>query len=184
MLRGNKTVLGTVVIISTTILLFSFVKVQFPPRLQKKVDSAIKTTYAIEAYNLDPIKVSDRINRDTKAELGGDNLFKVHSAKEFVGYIYVGEAPSMKKVFDYVILFNPDLTIKKSKVLIYREDYGLQIGSQRWLKQFIGLSIMDSVVYEETIDGIAGATISANSMTRATDNVLKTLKVLKENELL
>lgn len=184
MLKGSKILVGMVVIFLTTILLSSFARVQFPSRLQKKIDSAVKATYTIETYSLDSIKVTDKINKNTAAELGGDNLFKVLTGSEFVGYIYVGEAASMKKVFDYVILFNPDLTIKKSKVLIYREDYGLQIGSQRWLKQFIGLSIMDTVIYGETIDGIAGATISASSMTRATDEVLKTLKTLKEKELL
>lgn len=184
MLKESKVLGSMATIFLVAILLSSFVIVQFPPRLQKKIDNAVKATYTIETYSLEPIKVTDKINKTTKAELGGDNLFKVLTGDKFVGYIYVGEAASMKKVFDYVILFNPELTIKKSKVLIYREDYGLQIGSQRWLKQFIGLSITDSVIYEETIDGIAGATISASSMTRATDNVLKTLRTLKEKELL
>lgn len=165
-------------------LLSSFTEEQFPPRLLKKINSAILSTYAIDSYSLMPITVSEEINKITKAELGGDNLFKVLQDDAFIGYIYVGESPSMKKVFDYIILFTPELTIKKSKVLIYREEYGLQIGSQRWLKQFIGLSILDTVIYEETIDGIAGATISASSMTRATDHVLKSLRTLKAEKLL
>lgn len=184
MRKGSKVLVSMVVILLAAILLSSFTEEQFSPRLQKKIDSAVLTTYDIDSYTLEQITVTNKINKNTKAELTGDNLFKVLQGDEFVGYIYVGETPSMKKVFDYIILFSPDLTIKKSKVLIYREEYGLQIGSQRWLKQFIGLTVSDSAIYEENIDGIAGATISASSMTRATDNVLKSLKILQEKELL
>lgn len=160
------------------VLLFSsFVWVQFPPRLQKKIDAAIKSTYIIEAYTLESISVSEELDKTTKAKFKGDHLFKLFQQDTLViGYIYVGQAPSMKKVFDYILLFNTDLSIKKSKVLIYREDYGLQIGSQRWLKQFIGLTIEDNVIYGENIDAIAGATISASSMTRATNAVLQSLR--------
>lgn len=184
MKKGSKLLVSMAAILMVAILLCSFTEEQFSSRLQKKIDNAVLGTYAIDSYTLERITVADKINKITKAELAGDNLFKVLQGEEFIGYIYVGETPSMKKVFDYIILFSPELTIKKSKVLIYREEYGLQIGSQRWLKQFIGLTLLDSAVYEKNIDGIAGATISASSMTRATDNVLKSLKILQEKELL
>lgn len=182
--KGNKGIYASVYFLA--IMLFSsFAWVQFPPRLQKKIDTAVKITYEIESHVLEPINISQELNKATKAEFNGDHLFKVlKEDTSVVGYIYVGKAPSMKKVFDYVILFNTDLRIKKSKVLIYREDYGLQIGSQRWLKQFIGLTIEDNVTYGENIDAIAGATISASSMTRATNAVLQSLKKLKEEQIL
>lgn len=161
-------------------LLSSFAEMQFPPVLQKKVDAAVKTTYEIEAYSLSAVVVSEDLKKSVKAELDGDHLFKVLDGDSLIGYIYVGEAPSMKKIFDYIILFDPDLTIMKSKVLIYREDYGLQIGSQRWLKQFTGLTINDQATYGGNIDAIAGATISGTSMTKATNEVLETLKKLRE----
>ena len=130
------------------------------------------------------------MNKSTEAELDGEHLFKV-SAKDSLKtslfcriYLCTGEAPSKKKMFDFILLFKPNLRILKSKVLIYREEYGLQIGSQRWLKQFIGLGINDRASYGKNIDAISGATISARSMTRVTDEVLQTLKTLKEAALL
>jgi Na+-translocating ferredoxin:NAD+ oxidoreductase RnfG subunit len=166
------------------LLLFAFGVSQFPPLLQKKVNNAVKTTYGSETFSLIGVKVPEEINKSLKDGLEGDQLFKVMDKEALLGYIYVGEAPSMKKVFDYVIMFNPDLSIKKSKVLIYREEYGLQIGNQRWLQQFVGLTVNDSAVYGENIDAISGATISATSMTKATDQVLKALKKLKKAAIL
>lgn len=171
-------------IVCPALVFLSFVSSQFPPVLQKKVDNAIKTAYGIGTYSLESITVSEQINQNTEAELVGDHLFKVLNNDSILGYIYVGEAASMKKVFDFMILFNPDLSIKKSKVLIYREDYGLQIGSQRWLKQFVGLTIEDRAEYGKNIDAIAGATISATSMTRATDAVLRSLRKLREAKII
>jgi Na+-translocating ferredoxin:NAD+ oxidoreductase RnfG subunit len=62
-----------------------------------------------------------------------------------------------------MVLYNPDLTIKSSKVLIYREDWGAEIASTRWLRQFIGLSSKDQIALDHDIQGISGATISCRS---------------------
>lgn len=183
MLKENKLVIGLTVVIVASLFL-SFSDVQISPRLQKKIDTAIAATYEVETFVLQHISVPTILNDVTPAKLDGTNLFEIHSETKLVGYLYLGEAASMKRMFDYIILFNIDFTIKKSKVLIYREDYGQQIGSQRWLKQFIGLSTDDSLIYGENIDAISGATISASSMTKATDNVLKSIHILKEKELL
>lgn len=84
------------------------------------------------------MEVKPDLNEQTPSELGGDNLFEITSDGTSLGYVYVGVAPSLKKTFDYVVLLTPELSVKKSKILIYREDHGRQVGSQRWLKQFIG----------------------------------------------
>ncbi|MDH5413496.1 MAG: FMN-binding protein, partial [Flavobacteriaceae bacterium] len=76
------------------------------------------------------------------------------------------------------------LVITKTKVLIYREDYGGEIGSKRWLQQFIGKSKEDNLVYEQDIIGISGATISANAMTVAVNNLLKSINVLQLNKII
>ena len=68
-----------------------------------------------------------------------NHFYEVFSGKVRMGYIYVDQAPSMKNVFDYIVLFSPELEIVKVKVLIYREKHGRQIGTKRWLIQFNGM---------------------------------------------
>ena len=87
-------------------------------------------------------------------------------------------------MFDYLILLDTDLIIKKAKVLVYREDYGGEIGSRRWLKQFIGKSSSENLKYEKEIIAISGATISARAMTVAINTFLKNTTILKENNIL
>ncbi|MEO9894580.1 FMN-binding protein [Aurantibacter sp.] len=183
MLKVNRklSILGLLIIAT---LLISFSIKEIDPRLQKKIDTAILATYEVESKVLKNVIIPAEINDETPASLLENSFFEIYSNEIKIGYLYLGEAPSMKRKFDYIVLFNTDLTIKKSKVLIYREDHGKQIGSQRWLKQFIGLSTDDQPTYGESIDAISGATISASSMTKAMANVLKSVKILKEKQVL
>ncbi len=155
-----------------------------PARLKQKLDSAVQTTFELGDFKLTRVQVTADIEDKTPVTISGENLFRVESGSQLKGYAYLGEAPSMKNVFDYVVLLNPDLSIRKSKVLIYREDYGRQIGSQRWLKQFIGSKSGESLEYGTDIDAISGATISAKSMTTAVNRVLASLEVLKAESIL
>lgn len=171
------TVLGAV---SFAALLFLGQPEQISPRLQQKLNAAVATAFEVEDHKLELITVTKQANQETAVELGGENLFAVRSGDELLGYAYLGQAPSMKNIFDYVVLLNPDLSIRKSKVLIYREDYGRQIGSQRWLKQFIGKTSGDTLAYGSDIDAISGATISAKSMTKAVGEVLQSMAYLRK----
>lgn len=166
---------------------FGFIASEFkkiPKRVIDKVEKAAKEIYGNENFELIPIAVPEIVQKGINIDLTDDRLLKVITVNSIFGYIYIGEASSKKELFDYAIFFDADLRIKKSKVLIYRENYGRQIGSQRWLKQFIGKRIGDPIEYGQDIDAIVGATISASSMTRATENVLRAIKLLHNNNLL
>jgi len=88
----------------------------------------------------------------------------------------VDKAPSKTADFDYLVIFDHNLKIARTKVLIYREEYGGEIGSKRWLRQFTGKSGEDSL---DDIAAISGATISVRSMTNAVKDILKTMKILQ-----
>ena len=97
-----------------------------------------------------------------------------------IGYAYFGEAPSKTDTFEYLVLFDTDLIIKNTKVVTYREDYGGEIGSKRWLKQFLGKSTLDRFIYNDNIASISGATISVKSMTYAMNDLMSTLDKVKQ----
>lgn len=163
-------------------ILLSFANI--PEKVMVKVHAAVSETYATQGYSLQAVVVPESLHSKLVVDFQGGRLQEIREKDKLLGYAYIGEAASMKNKFDYVILFDPQLGIKKSKVLIYREDYGRQIGSQRWLKQFIGLGPSDAVIYGDTVDAISGATISAKSMAAAVDGTLRALALLKEKGIL
>jgi Na+-translocating ferredoxin:NAD+ oxidoreductase RnfG subunit len=124
------------------------------------------------------------MNKQLPTKISTENLYKVVNGSELLGYVFVDKAPSKTAQFDYLVLFDKDIKVDHSKVLVYREEYGGEIGSSRWLKQFLGKTGNDRVSPDTNVDAIAGATISVRSMTRSMDNLLQTVGILEENDVL
>lgn len=167
-----------------SVIIFLLCSFEIPKNLQKKVAKEIKAIYAIDNYTLTNISVNATLNNTLPIKVNNDNFYKVVASNKVLGYVFLDRAPSKTADFDYLILLDVSGTIKKSNVLIYREEYGGEIGSTRWLRQFIGKNTNDNLEYRNNIDAISGATISVRSMINATNNVLKTIKILKENKII
>ncbi len=171
----------TIGLISISLVLFSL---GIPKSLEKKIRKEVVRTFEVEEFNLESVAISDNIKDELPANLSAENFFKLTSGEDFMGYVFFDKAPSKTAEFDYLVLFDTNLRIVRSRVLIYREEYGGEIGSNRWLRQFVGKSGNDRVNYETNIDGISGATISVRSMTIAIDNLLQTIGILQEHNIL
>jgi len=165
-------------------LIFSTFVVVFglTDKLQKKVDKVVKSTFDVETFSMQPKTFFKAI--ELPSEFSNDTFFEIKKDAALLGYAYVSKAPSKTDEFDYLVLFDADLVIITSKVLVYREDYGGEIGSKRWLKQFDGKKSSDELIYGDNIMAISGATISVKSMTNAVNNVLKSVKILQQNNQL
>jgi len=172
--------------LSLSIIGLSFLLVSFtlPNKLLKKVNKEVTTVFEITNFQLKLISIEDSINNQLVKKIGNDHLYKIESDSEIIGFAYIDKAPSHTAEFDYLILLDLNLIVAKTKILIYREDYGGEIGSKRWLKQFIGKKPSDKLRYEEDIIAISGATISANSMTNAMNQFLQNLEILQTNNVL
>jgi len=156
---------------------------QLPKNIQKKVDKEIKAVFKVEDFTLKSVEISNILNIKLKTKISDNNFYKIISDNKLLGFAFVDKAPSKTDQFDYLVLFDKDFIILKAKILIYREDYGNEIGSKRWLKQFIGKTIKDELVYKKDIIAISGATISANSMTVAVNNLLQSIMILHQNKV-
>ena len=85
--------------------------------------------------------------------------------------VYIGTSKSKFEDFEFMVLFDKDKTIKLVKVLVYRENYGGEIGSTRWLKQWIGVKEPKPFV-----DAISGATISVHSLKNSINTLIKEIR--------
>lgn len=158
--------------------------VQLPKRILKKVHKELVNAFEKSDLKLVSVKIPTEVNIQLVKKIGASNLFQIVNNTEVIGFAYIDKAPSKTDQFDYLILLDKELIILKTKILMYREDYGGEIGSKRWLRQFIGKSSTDQLKYKKDIMAISGATISANSMTIAVNTFLKNVTILKENKIL
>lgn len=172
-------------LVSLFVLFIATSAFTIPEKIEKKADKVIASFYKIDSFDKKVVSISEVLNAETKADFKDGNLFQIISEKIILGYGYIGTAPSKTATYEYLILFDKDFIITKSKVLIYREEYGGEISSRRWLRQFDGaVAGGKELKYNQEIIPISGATISVRSMTRAINEVLESIAILKTEKVL
>lgn len=170
------------VIIFSLFTFFYQSKNPWSKKLQEKVKKTVESTIDAKNHTLKAMNINELQETNTTRQFT-NNLYQIISSESHMGYIYVDKAPSMKNVFDFAVVFTPDLKIANTKVLIYREQHGKQIGAKRWLQQFKGLTIDSRPRLNENIDGISGATISVTNMTQAVHDLLTDMQYLESKGL-
>jgi Na+-translocating ferredoxin:NAD+ oxidoreductase RnfG subunit len=71
----------------------------------------------------------------------------------------------------FLVLFDREGTITACRVLKYRERYGSGVRSKRWLRQFSKKNAGSGFSVGKDIDGISGATISSESVSRGIEKL-------------
>ena len=173
-----------IVIITFLFILSTNIVVNIPEKMEKRIDKEILALFDSDSFDKELIIIDDEIKMKLPLKFGDDNFYKISIDDSMMGYFYYGQAPSKADVFDYVVIFDENLIVRKIKILAYREDIGGEIGSKRWLKQFNDLSLVDEIAYSKDIVGISGATISARSMTITVNNLLKSLSIIQSHDAL
>lgn len=169
--------IGILILVSLSFFSFDLSK-----SAQKKMNKTITALWEGKVIEKIPIELTAK--QRTSFNVNTNELFQLKSEKQLVGYLYLSKAASRSDVIDYMVIFSPDLKILKVQVLVYREDYGGEVGSKRWLKQFIGKSNGEAMKFGHDIQNISGATISARSMTQGVSQVSKNIKTLKSQAAL
>ena len=152
----------TILLAIALLLLSSFT---IDKRTEKKLRKDIKSVW--ELKDVDFIKI------EIEGIQNGDNIYLIKSEEETIGVVYLGEAESRSEKIDYSIIFDLDSKISKVNIIRYRENYGGEVGSKRWLKQFIGKFNGEEMKYRNDISAISGATISVKSMVNAAEEASK-----------
>ena len=168
-MRTSKFFLGITIAISCCIVGFGV-----PSKLEKKVKKVVAKVFDVEETSFAAVSVSKELNDKLPVKITENNFFSIHKEDKLLGYAFLDKASSKTAKFDYLVLFNDKLQIKSSKVLIYREEYGGEIASTRWLKQFVGKSFEDAGSYSpikvlkpglelnnHQVDGISGGTFTS-----------------------
>ena len=93
-------------------------------------------------------------------------FWKISESNSLVGVAILDNVLGKLLPITYLTCFNLDGQLINAHIVKYREDYGYEVGNRRWLNQFLGLNASSDYKVGKNIDGISGATISVNSVTR------------------
>lgn len=181
LLLDMKRLLFFVILIAMALTAAKSVNTDLPKSAWKKIAKEWAKLWPDQEVVKEVIAVPEEVNNKLSQNVVPESLYRLKIGDERVGYMFIAKAPSRYDLFDYMVIYNPDLTIKSTKILIYREDWGAEIGSVRWLKQFIGLSANDKIQVDHDIQGISGATISCQSATQGIRKLTKVMDELKKH---
>ena len=93
-------------------------------------------------------------------------IWEITRSDTLIGIAILDNVLGKSLPITFLSCFNFDGKLIRAHIVKYREDYGYEVGNKRWLNQFIGLGVNSDFIIGKNIDGISGATISVNSVTR------------------
>ncbi|WP_282125318.1 FMN-binding protein [Marinifilum flexuosum] len=169
-----------VLIVASIVLIYGDVNAKDYPRpIQKRIDKAIKNAFGAEdVMFVDVPDVSFDIT-------GFPGVAKVSVSKLMnegteIGLAAFASSKGKNDLFDYLVLFDKSMTIKKVVILVYRSSYGGEIMAKYWLKQFEGKHNGQQLEFNKDIDSISGATLSAPAITTGIKSLSLLMVHLKE----
>ncbi len=171
----------TSIVILISVVFFSF---DLSKSTIKKIDKALEELWKGKSIDKKSISLSLEQTKKLSFKLENDALYKVFIDSKIGAYLFLSHGKGKMNKFDYMLVYRPNLSILKVKLLVYREEYGGEIGSKRWLKQFIGKSDPEKMKFGRDIQGISGATISARSISADIKKVTGQMIELKQKGML
>jgi len=108
-------------------------------------------------FNQQNLNVEDQLNKN--------EIFSLQSENEILGFLVITSSMGRFETFQYMVVYNSDLSVKEVNILRYTSSHGGEIASPKWLKQFIGYN-GKPLKYGKDIDAISGATFSASSLVK------------------
>ena len=137
----------------------------YPKSVQRRIDKTLVKLFPKMVIELNDMDLSTELT-SAYTSIRGVKISRLKSAESILGYACFASSKGKNDYFDYMVIFDTELVIKKVKILIYRSTYGGEIMSRSWLKQFIGKTNGQKMAMDKDIDGISGATLSAPSITQ------------------
>ena len=94
------------------------------------------------------------------------NLWTITDKDSLKYYAILDNVIGKTMPISFLCIFDNTGTVQHSSVIKYREPYGGEVGSRKWLDQFIAYTDSSSYKVGKDISGISGATLSVNSLTK------------------
>jgi len=114
----------------------------------------------------------------TELKFKNNGIYLLVSGDEKIGYLVFASSMGRFESFDYMVVYNPDKSVKEINILNYTSPHGGEVASQKWLKQF-AVYTGKPLKYGTDIDAISGATYSGTSLVKDVESITGFMKMMK-----
>jgi len=120
------------------------------------------------SYFLIPADLKTKIEQTTRQHFFKDKVYywKVTRRDSTVGFAILDNVMGKAMPITFLVIFDDQGRVLSSDIIKYREAIGGEVSNPRWLKQFSNMEQKDFLDPHLRVDGISGATISVNSVSK------------------
>ena len=129
-----------------------------------------------------PPALKSKVQNNVKQIFYRDNLYywNITNEDSTLAYAFLDNVIGKSMPITFVVIINPKGNIIASHVVKYREAYGGEVGNKNWLSQFNKLTNSSEYIVGKNIDGISGATISVNSLSKGIQKIAVLFPFIKD----
>ena len=109
------------------------------------------------------------------------NLWTILSKDSTSYYAILDNVKGKSMPITFMVILDKNGSIINTSIIKYREAYGGEVGNERWLAQFVNRNNNSSYRVGKNIDGITGATISVNSLSKGIQKIVLLFFHIKDN---
>jgi len=169
-----------ILIFISRIVLFGSVKEEAEETITRITDSSNITFVKYEIGS----STKMIIEKKCKQKFFSSHLYKwnVYKGDSLINIVLLDNVKGKTQPISFLVVFNLEGKVIQSEVVKYREDHGWQVQDESWLNQFKGRDFTSSFLVGQDIDGISGATISVNSLSKGINKLCLLAQEILENE--
>ena len=126
-------------------------------------------------------KIKSKIQTLSKQNFYRDKLYywKVSYNDSTIAYAFIDNVIGKSMPITFMVILGINGNIINTTIIKYREAYGGEIQNLGWLAQFNNRNNQSSYIVGKDIDGISGATISVNSVSKGIHKITILYSLIK-----
>lgn len=97
-----------------------------------------------------------------------------------IGAMTIGNEIGRSYPITFMVVINPDGTVKDVEIMVYREPHGWEVRFEPFMSQFFGRDASDPF---NNINNITGATLSVRSMTKGVKKAVAEFQVIYKDKV-
>ena len=148
--------------------------------------------YIISQFDVDVSIYMHTLKLDTKLKVLVQNKVKqrfyrdelyywnISNNDTTIAYALMDNVLGKSMPITFLVILNNEGNILASEIIKYREAYGSEVGNKNWLAQFTCFNDTTDFKVGKNIDGISGATISVNSLTKGIQKIAVLFPLIKD----
>ena len=150
---------------------------------EKYINSQFEDSISINMHNLIlDSELKALVQNRVKQRFYRDELYywTISNNDTTIAYALMDNVLGKSMPITFLLILNNEGSILATEVIKYREAYGGEVGNKNWLAQFINSTETSQFKVGKNIDGISGATISVNSLSKGIQKIAVLFPLIKD----